>query len=311
VEKYSAITPREPNDWSILKRAFRFSFIVKSETNGEKLYIYFCAMLICLNMNSSKHKHRLGGMRLDNHILVVDDEKSIADILKFNLKKEGFNVTCAHDGFTAIEIALKEVPDLILLDIRLPYKNGMEVCRQVRKSHDMPIIMLTANDSESDKVLGLELGADDYITKPFSTRELLARVKANLRRHSIKPDKPQQLKEIVVGELVIKPDAYCVMRRGEEMDLTYREFELIHYLANHLGQVITRDHLLQAVWGGDYVGDVRTVDVTVRRLRKKIEDNPSYPNWIITRRGVGYYFRHPGQETPYAMKVTRTVHQQV
>ncbi|WP_078429577.1 response regulator YycF [Alkalihalobacterium alkalinitrilicum] len=233
---------------------------------------------------------------MDERILVVDDEKPIADILKFSLEKEGFSVICAHDGNTAIELALKEVPDIILLDIMLPFKDGMEVCREIRKSHDMPIIMLTAKDSEIDKVLGLELGADDYVTKPFSTRELIARVKANLRRHSIKPDEQQPLKEIAVGDLVIKPDAYLVKRRGEEIELTHREFELIHYLANHLGQVMTREHLLQAVWGYDYFGDVRTVDVTVRRLREKVEDNPSYPTWIITRRGVGYYLRHPGQE---------------
>ncbi|ERN51645.1 response regulator YycF [Alkalihalophilus marmarensis] len=230
---------------------------------------------------------------MDKRILVVDDEKPIADILKFNLEKEGFEVFCAYDGNEAIEQVKKEEPDLILLDIMLPHKDGMEVCREVRKSYDIPIIMLTAKDSEIDKVLGLELGADDYVTKPFSTRELLARVKANLRRRKSGAEEVSTQKELTVGDLTIYPDAYQVKRRGETIELTHREFELIHYLAKHLGQVMTREHLLQAVWGYDYFGDVRTVDVTVRRLREKVEDNPSYPNWIITRRGVGYYLSSP------------------
>ncbi|WP_088104585.1 response regulator YycF [Halalkalibacter urbisdiaboli] len=233
---------------------------------------------------------------MDKHILVVDDEKPIADILKFNLEKEGFEVTCAHDGLEAIECVQKIEPDLILLDIMLPHKDGMEVCREVRKKYDIPIIMLTAKDSEIDKVLGLELGADDYVTKPFSTRELLARVKANLRRHKVSGEDLSSQKELSVGDLTIYPDAYQVKRRGETIELTHREFELIHYLAKHIGQVMTREHLLQAVWGYDYFGDVRTVDVTVRRLREKVEDNPSYPTWIITRRGVGYYLCPPDQQ---------------
>ncbi|MCM2676431.1 response regulator YycF [Alkalicoccobacillus plakortidis] len=229
---------------------------------------------------------------MDKRILVVDDERPIADILKFNLEKEGFEVVCAYDGVEAMEQVKQEKPDLILLDIMLPHKDGMEVCREVRKSYDIPIIMLTAKDSEIDKVLGLELGADDYVTKPFSTRELLARVKANLRRQKTTEEAPVQ-KELVIGNLVIYPDAYQVKRRGEPIELTHREFELIHYLAKHLGQVMTREHLLQAVWGYDYFGDVRTVDVTVRRLREKVEDNPSFPAWIITRRGVGYFLNEP------------------
>jgi two-component system response regulator VicR len=237
-----------------------------------------------------------GEMTMDKRILVVDDEKPIADILKFNLEKEGFEVTCAYDGLQAIELVEKEAPDLILLDIMIPHKDGMEVCREVRKKHDIPIIMLTAKDSEIDKVLGLELGADDYVTKPFSTRELLARVKANLRRHKVSTDELPSQKELVVGDLSIFPDAYQVKRRGETVELTHREFELVHYLAKHLGQVMTREHLLQAVWGYDYFGDVRTVDVTIRRLREKVEDNPSYPTWIITRRGVGYYLCSPEQQ---------------
>lgn len=230
---------------------------------------------------------------MDKRILVVDDEKPIADILKFNLQKEGYEVFCAYDGVEALEKVEEVQPEMILLDIMLPQKDGMEVCREVRKKYDMPIIMLTAKDSEIDKVLGLELGADDYVTKPFSTRELLARVKANLRRHQqvAVPTEESETNEITIGALVIHPDAYIVSKRGETIELTHREFELLHYLAKHIGQVMTREHLLQTVWGYDYFGDVRTVDVTVRRLREKIEDNPSHPMWIVTRRGVGYYLR--------------------
>lgn len=231
-------------------------------------------------------------------ILVVDDEKPIADILQFNLKKEGFNVVVAYDGDEAIKVAEEIQPDLMLLDIMLPNRDGMEVCREVRKKFDFPIIMLTAKDSEIDKVLGLELGADDYVTKPFSTRELIARVKANLRRQNVVPAEEEGVgsNDIQVGSLTIQPDAYLVLKREETIELTHREFELLHYLAKHIGQVMTREHLLQTVWGYDYFGDVRTVDVTIRRLREKIEDNPSHPAWIVTRRGVGYYLRNPEQE---------------
>ena len=231
-------------------------------------------------------------------ILVVDDEKPISDIIKFNLTKEGYDVYTAYDGEEAVEKVEEVVPDLIILDLMLPKMDGLEVCREVRKTHDMPIIMVTAKDAEIDKVLGLELGADDYVTKPFSNRELVARVKANLRRHSNKAPQVEEevSNDIEVGALVIHPDAYIVSKRGETIELTHREFELLHYLAKHLGQVMTREHLLQTVWGYDYFGDVRTVDVTVRRLREKIEDKPSHPTWLITRRGVGYYLRNPEQE---------------
>lgn len=231
-------------------------------------------------------------------ILVVDDEKPISDIIKFNLTKEGYDVYTAYDGEEAVEKVEEVEPDLIILDLMLPKMDGLEVCREVRKTHDMPIIMVTAKDAEIDKVLGLELGADDYVTKPFSNRELVARVKANLRRQSSKvPQVEEEVStDIEVGALVIHPDAYIVSKRGETIELTHREFELLHYLAKHLGQVMTREHLLQTVWGYDYFGDVRTVDVTVRRLREKIEDKPSHPTWLITRRGVGYYLRNPEQE---------------
>ncbi|MFH5404531.1 response regulator YycF [Listeria monocytogenes] len=235
----------------------------------------------------------------EKKILVVDDEKPIADIVKFNLNKEGFDVYCAYDGDEALELVEEVQPDLILLDIMLPGRDGIEVCREVRKKYDMPIIMVTAKDSEIDKVIGLELGADDYVTKPFSNRELIARVKANLRRHSqvsSSTAEKEENSELEIGSLIIHPDAYVASKRGETIELTHREFELLHYLAKHMGQVMTREHLLQTVWGYDYFGDVRTVDVTVRRLREKIEDNPSHPAWLVTRRGVGYYLRNPEQE---------------
>lgn len=233
---------------------------------------------------------------MNQKILVVDDEQPIADIVQFNLEKEGYQVIVAHDGDEAIQLALDENPDLILLDIMLPNKDGNEVLREVRKTKTMPIIMLTAKDSEIDKVLGLELGADDYVTKPFSNRELIARVKANLRRQQIPEETEKPTKDIVIGNLTVFPDAYTVSRDGIQIELTHREFELLHYLARHIGQVMTREHLLETVWGYDYFGDVRTVDVTVRRLREKIEESPSNPAWIVTRRGVGYYLRNPEQE---------------
>lgn len=234
---------------------------------------------------------------MSQKILVVDDEQPIADILKFNLEKEGYEVVCAYDGDEAVELAETESPDLVLLDIMLPNKDGNEVCREIRRTQQMPIIMLTAKDAEIDKVLGLELGADDYVTKPFSNREVVARVKANLRRQeTLADDSVKATKDIHIGQLTIHPDAYAVTRYGEQLDLTHREFELVHYLARHMGQVMTREHLLETVWGYDYFGDVRTVDVTVRRLREKIEENPSNPTWIVTRRGVGYYLRKPDQE---------------
>ena len=229
-------------------------------------------------------------------ILVVDDEKPISDIIKFNLEKEGYEIITAFDGEEALEKVAEESPDLIVLDVMLPKIDGLEVVREVRKTHSMPIIMVTAKETEIDKVLGLELGADDYVTKPFSNRELVARVKANLRRQSSTQASEQaevETNDVQIGDLVIHPDAYYVTKRDETIELTHREFELLYYLARHVGQVMTREHLLEEVWDFDYLGDVRTVDVTIRRLREKVEDNPSHPNYIITRRGVGYYLRNP------------------
>jgi two-component system response regulator VicR len=227
-------------------------------------------------------------------ILVVDDEKPISDIVKFNLDKEGYDVVTAYDGEEALAQVEEEKPDLILLDLMLPKIDGLEVARQVRAKHNIPIIMVTAKDSELDKVVGLELGADDYVTKPFSNRELVARVKANLRRQDqLQQDDETVKNNIKIGSLVINSDSYSVTRDGMQLDLTHREFELLHYLAQHIGQVMTREHLLQTVWGYDYFGDVRTVDVTVRRLREKIEETPGNPQILVTRRGVGYYLRNP------------------
>lgn len=228
-------------------------------------------------------------------ILVVDDEQPIADILKFNLEKEGYQVICAFDGGTAVELAFSEEPDLILLDLMLPVKNGMDVCREVRARQNTPILMLTAKDTELDKVLGLEMGADDYITKPFSTREMLARVKAHLRRqaNAVQSQQDSTQTGMRIMNLLINSDMYVVYKDGAALDLTHREFELVQYLAKNSGKVMTREHLLQAVWGFEYLGDMRTVDVTIRRLREKIEDDPSKPEYIITRRGLGYMMRSP------------------
>ncbi|MFZ5989349.1 MAG: response regulator YycF [Bacillota bacterium] len=223
-------------------------------------------------------------------ILIVDDEKNIVDILKFNLTKEGFSTLEANDGEQALETALNEKPDLILLDIMLPKMDGFTVCRKLRESVSTPIIMITAKEEEVDKVLGLELGADDYITKPFSTRELMARVKANLRRVSPEDTPKKQGNAVKYGDLQIDIDRYEVKRNNEVIELTLREFELVKFLALQQGQIFSRENLLEKVWGYEYYGDVRTVDVTVRRVREKIEKDPSNPAYIMTKRGVGYYF---------------------
>ncbi|MBE6164577.1 MAG: response regulator transcription factor [Streptococcus gallolyticus] len=230
-------------------------------------------------------------------ILIVDDEKPISDIIKFNLTKEGYETVTAFDGREAITKFEEENPDLIILDLMLPELDGLEVAKEVRKTSHIPIIMLSAKDSEFDKVIGLEIGADDYVTKPFSNRELLARVKAHLRRTEnietavAEENASASNSEITIGDLKILPDAFVAQKRGEDIELTHREFELLHHLATHMGQVMTREYLLETVWGYDYFGDVRTVDVTIRRLREKIEDTPSRPEYILTRRGVGYYMK--------------------
>lgn len=223
-------------------------------------------------------------------VLVVEDEEPIADILKYTLEREGYGVLLAYDGEEAVHIAKSHRPDLLLLDIMLPEKDGFEVCREVRTFSMAPIIMLTARDSEIDKVLGLEIGADDYVTKPFSGRELVARVKANLRRMWQDHDAATVTgKKLEIGDVTIDLALYEVQRAGQNIALTHREFELLATLAAHPGMVFTRDQLLLDVWGTEYEGDLRTVDVTVRRLREKLETDPSQPEYVLTKRGVGYY----------------------
>ena len=227
---------------------------------------------------------------MEKTILVVDDEKPIVDILKLNLKKNGFAVLTAYDGEEALAIAAKQPLDLILLDVMLPKMDGFEVCQKIRETSSTPIIMLTAREEEVDKVLGLELGADDYMTKPFSLRELMARVKANLRRSDLLAAENAGGDVLRYLDLEIDMERYEVKKRGKVVDLTFREFELLKFLASHKGKIFARETLLNKVWDYEFYGDVRTVDVTIRRLREKIEDNPSEPAYIITKRGVGYYF---------------------
>lgn len=227
-------------------------------------------------------------------ILVVDDEKNIVDILKLNLQKEGYTVFEAYDGEEALSKALplnpEDKPDLILLDVMLPELNGFEVCKKVRESSSVPILMITAREEEVDKVLGLEIGADDYVTKPFSMRELLARVRANMRRSEVEPVKTDDTEIIEVGEFKLDCNRYELYKRDTLIDLTVREFELIKFLSAQPNKIYSRKNLLEYVWDYEYYGDVRTVDVTVRRVREKIEDDPSQPKHIMTKRGVGYYF---------------------
>jgi two-component system response regulator VicR len=224
-------------------------------------------------------------------ILVVDDEKAIVDILKFNLQREGYSVITACDGEEGLQIFEKEKPDLVLLDIMMPKVDGLQVCKLIRNKYDTPIIMLTARAEEVDKVLGLELGADDFVTKPFSVRELMARVKANLRRTVLDSKDTKDVHIMVFDNMSINVDRYEVKIDDKPIALTVREYELLKFLATRKDQIFTREQLLEKVWGYEYYGDVRTVDVTIRRLREKIEDVPSKPKFILTKRGIGYYFK--------------------
>jgi two-component system response regulator VicR len=221
-------------------------------------------------------------------ILVVDDEKNIVDIIKFNLKKEGYQVLCAYDGEEGLRMALEDEPELILLDIMMPKLDGYEVCKRLRQKRQTPIILLTARAEETDKVLGLDLGADDYVTKPFGIHELMARVRANLRRQEAPPGTPGNVQ--TYGDLTVDLDRYTIFKRGEPVELTHREFELVRFLSGQQEVVFTREALLEKVWGYEYFGDLRTVDVTIRRLRMKLEDVPEAPRYIQTKRGVGYFF---------------------
>lgn len=230
---------------------------------------------------------------MDATILIVEDEKQISEILEFAFQKEGYKTMAAFDGVTGVEMALNEKPDLVLLDVNLPGMDGMDACKEIRKTSNVPIIMLTAREDEVDKVVGLELGADDYITKPYSPRELSARVKALLRRSEMSAAdsaKPEDINTITSGDVVINFDRYEVKKNGKVLEITLREFELLKFLAIAPDQIFSREVLLENVWGYEYLGDVRTVDVTIRRLREKIEDDPSMPRYIMTKRSIGYYF---------------------
>lgn len=227
-------------------------------------------------------------------ILVVDDEKPIIDILVYNLKKEGYNTLEATDGEMGLNVALEARPDLILLDVMLPRMDGLTVCKRIKQVYSVPILMISAKDEEVDKIVGLELGADDYITKPFSVRELMARVKANLRK--IEDEKEQKFKEeskknskIVVGDLELDLEKVEVKVKGEVKSLTPKEFELVKYLAMQPGVPVTREVLLEKVWNYEYYGDIRTVDVTVCRIREKLGDSTKNSKIIINKRGIGYY----------------------
>ncbi len=232
-------------------------------------------------------------------VLIVDDEQKIVDLLVHNLGREGYRTIEANDGVTAVEIAREQRPDLILLDLMLPRLDGLSVCKKIKNIYNVPILMVTAKDNELDKIVGLELGADDYITKPFSVREVVARVKANLRKveNNIEEKKEKNKEEekekkvsiIQVGELVLDLEKYEVHIDGKVINLTLREFEVLKFLAQQPGQVVTREALLERVWGYEYYGDIRTVDVTVRRIRERIEKDTSNPQILITKRGVGYY----------------------
>ena len=227
-------------------------------------------------------------------ILVVDDEKPIIDILVYNLKKEGYNTLEATDGEMGLNVAIEKKPNLILLDVMLPKMDGLTVCKRIKQAYNVPILMISAKDEEIDKIVGLELGADDYITKPFSVRELMARVKANLRR--VEDEKNQKAKnsmensnKIIVGDLELDLEKVEVKVRGEVKALTPKEFELVKYLAMQPGIPVTREVLLEKVWNYEYYGDIRTVDVTICRIREKLGDSTKNSKIIINKRGIGYY----------------------
>jgi len=228
---------------------------------------------------------------MSERILVADDERAIADIIKYNLEKEGYQVDLASDGEEAVEKIKLNEPHLLVLDIMMPKKDGFQVLKEIRPLFKFPIIVLTAKEEEVDKVLGLDLGADDYMVKPFSMKELVARVKANLRRLDYDNNQLNASKEVTSMDLEIDLNRYEVRKNGRNIELTLREFELLKFLALSPEQVFTREQLLEKVWGYEYFGDIRTVDVTVRRLREKIEDDSGDFKYILTKRGVGYYFR--------------------
>ena len=224
-------------------------------------------------------------------ILIVEDEKSISTIIAFNLKKEGFETDEALDGITGLEKALSGEHDLILLDVMLPGMDGFEILRRLREKSRVPVIMVTAREEETDKILGLDTGADDYVTKPFSVRELMSRVKANIRRSqaSADPAAVQSGDRQTFGDISVDKKLQAVFKKGVQMELSQREYELICYFLDTPDRVISREELMEKVWGYEYYGDLRAVDVAMRRLREKLEDNPADPKYILTRRGAGYY----------------------
>ncbi len=229
---------------------------------------------------------------MDKKVLVVDDEKLIVKGIRFSLEQDNMNVTCAYDGEEALELVKNNEFDVILLDVMLPKLTGFEVCQQIREFSDVPIIMLTAKGDDMDKILGLEYGADDYITKPFNILELKARIKAIMRRSkNTKAEKEEEAKVAVFEELKVDCDSRRVFINEEEVNLTAKEFDLLELLMFNPNKVYSRESLLNTVWGYDYPGDVRTVDVHIRRLREKIEANPSEPRYIHTKWGVGYFFQ--------------------
>lgn len=225
-------------------------------------------------------------------ILVVDDEKLLVKGIKFNLENEGYQVLTAYDGATAVELARQETLDLIILDLMMPSLSGSEACMKIREFSDVPIIMLTARSEDADKLIGFESGADDYITKPFNILELKARIRALIRRSSMAPAAPAEPDsgKLVRGHIEIDPERRSAHRFGQNVELTLKEFDLIELLMRNPGKVYSREQLLDLVWGYDYQGDIRTVDVHIRRLREKLERNPAAPEYIITKWGVGYYF---------------------
>ncbi len=224
-------------------------------------------------------------------VLVVDDEKLIVKGIRFSLEQDGMEVDCAYDGEEALEKAKNTRYDIILLDVMLPKLTGFEVCQQIREFSDTPVVMLTAKGDDMDKILGLEYGADDYITKPFNILEVKARIKAIMRRTAGKDNKPAADKNVSDGDLQLNREERRVFIAGREIDLTAKEFEVLELLVTHPGKVYSRENLLRNVWGESYLGDARTVDVHVRRLREKIEENPSEPKYVLTRWGVGYYYK--------------------
>lgn len=225
-------------------------------------------------------------------VLVVDDEKLIVKGIRFSLEQDGMEVDCAYDGEEALEKAKQNTYDIILLDIMLPKLTGLEVCQQIREFSNVPVVMLTAKGEDMDKILGLEYGADDYITKPFNILEVKARIKAIIRRTAPRKTSENEAKILESGEMRIDRENRRVTIAGKEINLTAREFEVLELLITNQNKVYSRESLLRLVWGTDYPGDVRTVDVHIRRLREKIETNPSEPKYVHTKWGVGYYFKH-------------------